>query len=401
MRELLYLVHRIPYPPNKGDKIRSYHLLEHLAQHHRVHLGTFIDDEGDRKYIEKVRNLCGETCFVNLHPGMARVRSLSGLLCGKPLTLPYYWNPRLQAWVNHVLGARPVENILIFSSGMAQYVSRVRHIRRIIDFVDIDSDKWMQYSRSAGWPMNWMYRREARLLLGYEKEVARAFDSATFVSETEAGLFHQLLPEAAAKVTHFNNGVDANYFSPQNIYLNPYPQGKHILVFTGAMDYRANIDAVAWFARSVFPAIRAKLPEVEFYIVGMRPSSAVAALAAFPGIRVTGSVPDVRPYLAHASLVVAPLRIARGIQNKILEAMAMEKIVIASPSAAEGIHARREEELVVALDEQDFARRVISFLQNSAHPGICRAARMRVLEDYSWKNGLGRIDRLLSQPQAV
>jgi sugar transferase (PEP-CTERM/EpsH1 system associated) len=284
---------------------------------------------------------------------------------------------------------------------MAQYVSRVSHIRRIIDFVDIDSDKWMQYSTSAAWPMNWMYRREARLLLGYEKEVARTFDSATFVSETEAGLFHQLLPEAAAKVTHFNNGVDANYFSPQNIYLNPYPQGKHILVFTGAMDYRANIDAVAWFARSVFPAIRAKLPEVEFYIVGMRPSSAVAALAAFPGIRVTGSVPDVRPYLAHASLVVAPLRIARGIQNKILEAMAMEKIVIASPSAAEGIHARREEELVVALDEQDFARRVISFLQNSAHPGICRAARMRVLEDYSWKNGLGRIDRLLSQPQAV
>ncbi|SFU74310.1 TIGR03087 family PEP-CTERM/XrtA system glycosyltransferase [Nitrosospira multiformis] len=401
MRELLYLVHRIPYPPNKGDKIRSYHLLEHLAHHHRVHLGTFIDDEGDRKYIEKVRNLCGETCFVNLHPGMARVRSLSGLLCRKPLTLPYYWNSRLQAWVNRVLDTRPIENILVFSSGMAQYVSRVSHIRRIIDFVDIDSDKWMQYSTSAGWPMNWMYRREARLLLGYEKEVARAFDSATFVSETEAGLFHQLLPEAAAKVTHFNNGVDANYFSPQNIYLNPYPQGKHILVFTGAMDYRANIDAVAWFARSVFPAIRAKLPEVEFYIVGMRPSSAVGALAAFPGIRVTGSVPDVRPYLAHASLVVAPLRIARGIQNKILEAMAMEKIVIASPSAAEGIHARREEELVVALDEQDFARRVISFLQNSAHPGICRAARMRVLEDYSWKNGLGRIDRLLSQPQAV
>jgi sugar transferase (PEP-CTERM/EpsH1 system associated) len=401
MRELLYLVHRIPYPPNKGDKIRSYHLLEHLAQHHRVHLGTFIDDEGDRKYVEKVRNLCGEACFVNLHPGMARVRSLSGLLCGKPLTLPYYWNPGLQAWVNRILGTRPVENILIFSSGMAQYVSHVRHIRRVIDFVDIDSDKWMQYSTSAGWPMNWIYRRESRLLLSYEKEIARAFDSATFVSETEADLFHQLLPEAAAKVTHFNNGVDANYFSPQNSYPNPYPEGKRILVFTGAMDYRANVDAVVWFARSVFPAIRAKLPEVEFYIVGARPSDAVAALAALPGIRITGFVPDIRPYLAYASLVVAPLRIARGIQNKVLEAMAMEKIVIASPSAAEGIRAQREEELVVALDERDFAHRAISFLQNGAHPGICRAARVRVLEDYSWKNGLGRIDRLLSQPQAV
>lgn len=400
MSELLYLVHRIPYPPNKGDKIRSYHLLEHLAQDHRVHLGTFIDDEEDRKYIGKVRNLCGETCFVNLHPRIARMRSLSGLLCGKPLTLPYYWNPGLQGWVNRILDTRPIENILIFSSGMAQYVNHISHIHRIIDFVDIDSDKWKQYSMSAGWPMNLVYRRESRLLLRYEKQVACAFDSATFVSEAEAGLFNRLVPEVAAKVTHFSNGVDANYFSPQNTYPNPYPDGKRILVFTGAMDYWANIDAVTWFARSVFPVIRATLPEVEFYIVGARPSDAVVALAAFPGISVTGFVSDVRPYLAHASLVVAPLRIARGIQNKVLEAMAMEKIVIASPSAAEGIHARREEELVVALDEQDFACRTISFLQNGTRPAVCRAARVRILKDYSWKRGLERIDKLLS-PQTV
>ena len=158
--------------------------------------------------------------------------------------------------------------------------------------------------------MSWIYRRESRLLLGYERKIAKDFDSAAFVSETEANLFKQLAPEAAAKVTYFNNGVDADYFSPQNIYPNPYPAGTtDTLVFIGAMDYWANVDAVNWFARSVFPAIRAQLPKVESDIVGARPAAEVMALATLSGVTVTGSVPDVRPYLAHASLAVAPLRL--------------------------------------------------------------------------------------------
>ncbi|SEP27211.1 TIGR03087 family PEP-CTERM/XrtA system glycosyltransferase [Nitrosovibrio sp. Nv6] len=399
MQELLYLVHRIPYPPNKGDKIRSYHLLKHLSERYRIHLGTFIDDENDRKYLEKVRNLCGETCFLDLHPRMARLRSLRGLFSGQPLSLPYYRDKRLQAWVNDMLGTRPVRDVLIFSSAMAQYVSHASHVRRTMDFVDIDSDKWMQYAATTSWPMSWIYQRESRLLLGYERQVVRDFDSATFVSEAEADLFKQLAPEAAAKVTYFNNGVDAGYFSPQNIYPNPYPAGTSILIFVGAMDYWANVDAVEWFARSVFPAISAQLPKVEFYIVGARPTATVTALSALPGVTVTGSVPDVRPYLAHASLAVAPLRIARGIQNKVLEAMAMEKIVIASPQAVEGISASPDQELVVANDESEFVSRIITLLQCAPNRAIGCAARARVLKDYSWNESLGRIDTLLSQPQ--
>lgn len=399
MQELLYLVHRIPYPPNKGDKIRSYHLLKHLSERYRIHLGTFIDDENDRKYLEKVRNLCGETCFLDLHPRMARLRSLRGLFSGQPLSLPYYRDKRLQAWVNDMLGTRPVRDVLIFSSAMAQYVSHASHVRRTMDFVDIDSDKWMQYAATTSWPMSWIYQRESRLLLGYERQVVRDFDSATFVSEAEADLFKQLAPEAAAKVTYFNNGVDAGYFSPQNIYPNPYPAGTSILIFVGAMDYWANVDAVEWFARSVFPAISAQLPKVEFYIVGARPTATVTALSALPGVTVTGSVPDVRPYLAHASLAVAPLRIARGIQNKVLEAMAMEKIVIASPQAVEGISASPDQELVVANDECEFVSRIITLLQCAPNRAIGCAARARVLKDYSWNESLGRIDTLLSQPQ--
>ncbi len=402
MQELLYLVHRIPYPPDKGDKIRSYHLLKHLSEHYRIHLGTFIDDEKDWKYLDKVKNFCsGETYFTNLNPKAARLRSISGLFSGQPLTLPYYRDRGLQAWVDSVLETRPIRNILVFSSAMAQYVSHAGSIRQIIDFVDIDSDKWMQYSATKTWPMSWIYRRESRLLLGYERKIAKNFDSAAFVSETEANLFKQLAPEAATKVTYFNNGVDADYFSPKNVYSNPYPAGIDILVFIGAMDYWANVDAVDWFARSIFPAIRARLPDIEFHIVGARPTPEVRALTSLPGVRVAGSVPDVRPYLAYAFMVVAPLRIARGIQNKVLEAMAMEKIVIASPQAVEGICAIRGQELLVANDEADFAHQIIALFQKGPYHNLAHAARTRVLEDYSWKKNLGRIDALLFQRQVA
>ncbi|SEK30235.1 TIGR03087 family PEP-CTERM/XrtA system glycosyltransferase [Nitrosovibrio tenuis] len=401
MEEILYLVHRFPYPPNKGDKIRSYHLLRHLSQRYRIHLGTFIDDDGDWKYRDKVKGLCGETCFIDLSPKVARVRSLRGFFSGRPLTLPYYWDKGLQTWVNSILETRPVRNILVFSSAMAQYVSHARNAHRIVDFVDIDSDKWRQYANATRWPMNRVYRRESKLLLGYERQVAVDFDCATFVSQAEADLFGKLVPEAAKKVTYFNNGVDADYFSPHRPYSNPYTAGLPTLVFTGAMDYWANIDAVEWFARRVFSEVRAQLPMVEFHIVGARPTAAVIALASLPGVTVTGSVPDVRPFLAHASLVVVPLRIARGIQNKVLEAMAMEKIAVISPQAMEGIHACPGRELVVASDGSEFASHILAVLANGSDSSMGHAARNRVLECYSWEKSLGGIDRLLARTRTI
>jgi sugar transferase (PEP-CTERM/EpsH1 system associated) len=401
MQELLYLVHRFPYPPNKGDKIRSYHLLKHLTKYYRVHLGTFIDDEKDHEYLDKVKSLCGETCIVDLHPRTGRLRSLAGFLYGQPLTLPYYRNAGLQAWINDILENRSIKHIVVFSSGMAQYVSGAVSAKRIIDFVDIDSDKWMQYSTTTRWPLNWIYRRESKLLLEYERRLAREFDSATFVSETEANLFKQLSPESAKNVTYFNNGVDAEYFSPLHDYTHPYPKGSTVLVFVGAMDYWANIDAVEWFARSVLPRIREYRRDVEFYIVGARPTAAVMSLEALPGVTVTGAVSDVRPYLAHAFAAVAPLRIARGIQNKVLEAMAMEQTVIASPQALEGIGALPGKELLVAKDESEFADKIIRLLREMPGREIGRAARSRVLDDYSWKKSMERVDSLLSQPKVL
>jgi sugar transferase (PEP-CTERM/EpsH1 system associated) len=401
MQEILYLVHRIPYPPNKGDKIRSYHILKHLAKTYRVHLGTFIDDEDDWQHADKVRELCSETCFVRLDPLQARMRSLSGFVSNNPLSLPYYRNSQMQAWVNGMLASRPIESIVVFSSPMAQYVGHAS-ARRLIDFVDVDSDKWRLYAESKRWPMSWLYRRESKRLLAYERRLASDFDYSTFVSEAEAALFTQLAPETAAKVGYFNNGVDADYFSPQHTFLNPYPDNTQVLVFTGAMDYWANIDAVDWFSRSVFPAIRARMPQLQFYIVGARPTPQVTALAELPGVGVTGSVPDVRPFLAHATLSVAPLRIARGIQNNVLEAMAMGKAVVASPQAMEGIHAVVGPELFVAADEQSYADQILSLLATGTAVSLAevgRAARARVLSDYSWEGSLNRLDVMIRAPR--
>lgn len=397
MRELLYLTHRMPYPPNKGDKIRSFHLLKYLSQYYRVHLGTFIDDEADWQHVDAVKAYCGETHFAKLNPAISRLCSLSGLLTGRALTLPYYQNADLQHWVDNLLASGSIQHVLIFSSAMAQYVQHIDDARRVIDFVDIDSDKWNQYAQSKHWPLSWLYRREGRLLLDYEREVALQFDASLFVSPAEAELFQQLAPESASKTSYFSNGVDADYFSPERVYPKPYSDHEQALVFTGAMDYWPNVDAVRWFSEEIFPAIFAKFPQARFYIVGSRPNPAVQELAKLPGVVVTGTVADIRPYLAHARLAVAPLRIARGLQNKVLEAMAMARVVVASPQAAEGIQATSGTEFYIADDNQEYIQIISALLADQADHMIASAARGRILKDYDWNNNLMQVETLLAE----
>lgn len=396
MQGLLYLTHRIPYPPNKGDKIRSFHLLQHLSKRYRVYLGTFIDNEEDWQYEGKVRNYCEDVCIVRLDPLSAKIRSLFALFGNDPLTLAYYRNARLTQWVKAVFSNEHIQDAVVFSSAMAQYVECLSDCRRIIDFVDVDSDKWRQYALSKSWPLNRIYHRESRCLLDYERKIAEKFSYSTFVSEREAELFQQLAPDVADKTTFFNNGVDTEFFSPQRSYLNPYPIEKKVLVFTGAMDYWANIDAVIWFANSVFPMVHAKRPDIDFYIVGTKPAKQVQILADLPGIHVTGAVDDIRPYLMHAAVAVAPLRIARGIQNKVLEAMAMQKPVVVSTQAVEGICAISGKELIVAGDAGDFAEQILLLMDSGEQSIIGRLARERVLRDYTWSANLSRIDTLLA-----
>ena len=402
MQQLLYLTHRIPYPPNKGDKIRSYHLLKFLTQHFRVHLGTFVDDPQDKQHIAHVKSLCGECHFAELNPRTAKLRSLSGLLSGEPLTLAYYRNGDLKTWVDTLLAQGDISHIVVFSSAMGQYAIQSNATTRVIDFVDVDSDKWRLYAPTKTWPLSWLYRREGLLLLDLERRIASEFDASLFVSDTEAALFKTLAPESATKISYFNNGVDAAFFNPATLHSNPYRDDEEVIVFTGAMDYWPNVDAVVWFAQHILPRILAQRPHALFYIVGGKPSPAVRKLSALQGVRVTGAVADVRPYLQHARVAVAPLRIARGVQNKVLEAMAMAKPVVVTPQALEGITARTNEEVLLASDSMEFSATVITLLAASVHGNkMGAAARARVLADYDWEKNLLRVTQFLYQSPAL
>ncbi|MGH8644937.1 MAG: TIGR03087 family PEP-CTERM/XrtA system glycosyltransferase [Gammaproteobacteria bacterium] len=398
MKGLLFLAHRIPYPPNKGDKIRSYHLLKYLSKVYRVYLGSFIDEPRDWAHVDTLTSFCAETCFIPLHPLRARVGSLFALATGQPLSLRYYWNQALKHWVDGLLNAGSIQRVLIFSSAMAQYLPATLPggIRRVIDFVDMDSDKWRQYSRSKPWPMSWIYAREGASLFAFERRMAMQSEASVFVSEAEAALFKTQAPEAGERVTYLENGVDTEYFAPHRDYPNPYPKDNLILVFTGAMDYWANVDAVCWFAKEVFPAVQARLPDAQFYIVGAKPTEAVRGLTEIRGVFVTGAVDDVRPYLAHATAAVAPLRIARGVQNKVLEAMAMAKPVLVTPEAMEGIRADPALRSLIMEGREQAIARCLSVLSSSDR-GIGELARQSVLRDYNWKENLKRITQLLER----
>lgn len=397
MSALLFLAHRIPYPPNKGDKIRSWNILRHLSRRMPVRLAAFVDDPADWQHAESLRRWCDEVRLFPLHPGRARVRSLLGLGTGAPLSVVYFQRRALGRWVERQVFEQGVDQAFVFSSTMAQYLlgGRFAGVRRVVDMVDVDSEKFRHYAEHHSGPLARLYAREARRLLGFERRVAAEFAESLFVSESEAALFRGLAPESADRVCHMTNGVDAGYFAPHHALDNPYGPDEKALVFTGAMDYAANIDAVKWFCDQVWPRLRRQVPACRFHIVGARPAEAVRRLAEREGVSVSGAVDDVRPYLAHAVAAVAPLRIARGLQNKVLEAMAMAKPVVATPAAMEGIVTADGLEALVEATPEGFASRLGSLLEQGDRGHWGARAREFVLRHHAWDAHLLELDRLL------
>ena len=393
---LLFLCHRIPYPPNKGDKIRAFHLLHHLAQAFDVHLATFIDDPADWAWQGEVEKHCVSSFFAPLSPRRAMLLSLRGLLTGDPLTLPYYASRAMKRWVRDTIDAEGIRHVIVYSSAMAQFLPAGECFsRKVIDFVDIDSDKWLQYARQKPWPLSWVYRREGQQLLRYEQTLARSFDAGLFVSAAEAEHFRRLSPDTADKIGFYCNGVNADYFAPGPQHANPYPEGRRALVFTGAMDYWPNVEAVTWFARAVFPMLQSSYPELVFYVVGGNPSTAVRSLAQNPAVTVTGRVPDVRPYLNFALAAVAPMRVARGIQNKVLEGMAMARPVLVSELGFEGIHDAGREHVIIAETAEDYGQAVGELL-SGRYLGLGSGARDYVLRAFNWDDNLPEVAALLT-----
>jgi sugar transferase (PEP-CTERM/EpsH1 system associated) len=396
MQNLLFLAHRIPYPPNKGDKIRSYHFLKYLSDVYCVYLGTFIDEENDWQYINKLDAICAETCYLALNPLTAKIKSLTGLLTGDPLSLPYYKNQAMQDWVDSTIKTHAIKKVFIFSSVMAQFINKSHDVELFVDFVDVDSDKWQQYAANKKALNAWIYQREARYLFNYEKKIAQQAKLSFFVSEPEADLFKKLVPEVSKKITAINNGVDIDYFSPEQTFSSPYQSNEEVIVFTGAMDYWANVDAVTWFAGVIFPQLSKNYPALKFYIVGSKPTKEVIALANHKVV-VTGAVNDIRPYIAHAKLAVAPLRIARGIQNKILEAMAMGKYVIATSAAIEGIAVNETLDVGIGDEIDVLIKKIEDVLQKNLVTMVSTNNRAFVTALFSWEKNVNKLVELIQE----
>lgn len=392
---LIMLVHRIPYPPNKGDKIRSYHLLRFLAERHDVHLGAFVDDPADFAHAETLRQWCRDVHLERLGPVQSRLRMVPALFTGAPFSVAAYRSPSMRRWVDDTVRATGARHFVGFSAATAQYAGRMPPgAHRVLDMVDVDSDKWRQYGARKRGPAGWLYRREARCLLACERSAARNHDAVTLVSPAEADLFRQLAPESAERVSAVSNGVDCEYFAPAEHYVDPFDHAGPSLVFTGAMDYWPNIDAVTWFADEILPRIRERLPDAVFHIVGARPAPAVEALDRRQGVRVIGATPDMRPWLQHADLVVAPLRVARGIQNKVLEGFAMARPVLATSMALEGLDLDADYPLS-ADDAPGFARLAVETLAHDRAGDIGSRMRARVETRYDWNRRLAPFEVLL------
>ena len=395
---ILFLAHRMPYPPNKGEKIRAYNILSHLAKTHIVHLGCFVDDPRDFDHAATLCELIkGECQLIPLNKSLAMARMAGAVATGAPLTTSYFASKRLYRWICDLLSRKPIDRVVAFSTAMAPFLltQRCLELKRVIlDMVDVDSDKWRQYAQSTSLPLSWIYRREARCLFDLERKAATTFGATLLVSPYEVETLTDLAPETGPRVHSVANGVDLAYFEAGNIHPSPFTDAESAIVMTGTMDYRPNEEGAIWFVQSVLPLIRRLVPNARFYAVGANAGQSLKALVG-DGFAVTGRVDDVRPYLAHARVVVAPLRMARGVQNKVLEGMAMQKPVVATSQATRALTVSAGVELWIADGAQEFAGAVVEALTSPLRAQIAENARRNVEKFHNWERNLRALDALL------
>lgn len=395
MANILFLAHRIPYPPNKGDKIRSWNFLKRLAEHHTVHAGFYVDDPRDLDYISLLEGSVASLSYEEVSPLQQKIRSLSGFLTGKSLTESAYPYSKLKKYANDLFLNKKIDLVFLFSAATAPIVLGNFSGPIIADLVDVDSEKWLAYSKASAWPISWIFRREARLLAKFEAKVAGNAEATLFVSEDETHLFCARHPELVETTVSVKNGVDLVQFNSANY---PNVQSGKSLIFTGAMDYQPNIEAVEWFCRQVWPLIYKKHPDATFQIAGGSAGLRVKALEATEGVSVLGYVEDMAEALSRASIVVAPLQTARGIQNKVLEAMAMAKPVVATSLANEGINGEDGKQLLVANTAKSFASAVFSLIDSAEKRAeLGTEGRTFVEKGFSWQRSFEELNRLISR----
>ncbi|TRD12518.1 TIGR03087 family PEP-CTERM/XrtA system glycosyltransferase [Erythrobacter insulae] len=397
MGEILFLAHRIPFPPNRGDKIRAHHLLHKLACMAPVHVGCFAENDEDRAGEGALCAIAASYKIVNRNKPLV-LAGAEAVLSGKPVSLTAFHSAQLESWVRETIATRNIATIVIFSGQMGQYIPDDFDGRVVIDLCDVDSAKFESYAEAG--ERVWLNSREGRLLAAEEARLCRRADTTILISDNEAELFRSRLPASqGAGVTVLGNGIDADFFNPSRVQPDVQISGRpgpHF-VFTGQMDYRPNEQAALWVLDQLLPAIRSSYPDAEFHIVGRNPTAKLLARSKQDGLTIHGEVPDVRPFIAAADCVVAPLLIARGVQNKVLEAMAMARPVLVTPEAATGIAATDDAHWMICVaDAQIMTARMQTLLgRPQAKSAMGEAARQFVVDFHAWDAMLAPLETMV------
>lgn len=376
---VLYLVHRVPYPPDKGDRIRAFHLLKYLSQYANIHLACLADEPVPAETLSALSRYCTQVAVVPVGKWPRRLRALQSLLAGRTATEGAFYAPSLQDTIRQWQARTRFDLVLASASSMVPYcrLPELRSVPAVIDLVDVDSQKWLDYAAASRGPSAWLYQTEGRRLRELERTLPSWARSVTLVSEAETSLYRGFASPGA--IHAIGNGVDLDYF-------HPVPPAEELsCVFVGALDYRPNVDGACWFCREVWPSVHQQHPQARMYLVGRQPAPAVRRLAELPGVELVGQVPDIRPYQTRAAVAVVPLHIARGVQNKVLEALAMGKAVVASPQALAGLRAEPGVHLLTASSPQEWLQAISRLFAAPALRQQLGAAGRRYVEDrHSW-----------------
>jgi sugar transferase (PEP-CTERM/EpsH1 system associated) len=389
--KILYVCHRFPYPPQRGGTIRPFNMIRHLSQSHEVVVCSLTRSDAETRAAQGIAPFCAEFRIGQVDKRVQALRMAATLPTPVSASSAYFHSSTLARDIRELLARRRFDLIFVHCSSVAHYVDHVRGIPKVLDYGDMDSQKWLEYVRYKPWPLSWGYWWEGQRVLAEERRLARRFDWCTATTAAERATFDSYATGTPSD--WFPNGVDSQFFAPST-----EPYDPDTIVFIGRMDYYPNQQCMIDFCRDVLPLIRERRPQVKLQIVGADPSPAVRKLADIPDVTVTGSVPDVRPYTLRAAVTVAPLRIARGTQNKILESMAMGVPVVCSSLAAGGVDAVPGEHLLAADTPQDLRDAVLRLLSSrDERERYARAGRERVLSHHAWPHSMTRLDGIIDR----
>ena len=388
---ILYLCHRFPFPPKRGGKIRPFNMIRHLSESgHKVTVCSLARSPQEAEEGRGIAPYCASFEIGLVRGPMQWARMVARLPLPAPSSMGYFYSPELAGKVRKLLASQHWDLIFVHCSSVAQYVAHVTDVPKILDFGDMDSQKWLEYAGIKPFPLSLGYRLEGLKMQAAEKRLARRFDLCTATTRAEWQTLEGYGTGAATD--WFPNGVDAQYFCPGEQAHEP-----DTVSFIGRMDYYPNIECMQRFCSQVWPLLRQARPGLKLLIVGADPKPEVLALGGLPGVTVTGSVPDVRPYVRRSVLNVAPLAIARGTQNKILEAMAMGVPVVATRLAAGGVDAEAEKHLLVADSPAETVAAILRVVDRPTERSrLAEAGRGRMLSHHAWPRSMQRLDALIA-----